>query len=74
MSNNLVLETKLYNLSTRGSGGNILNDDANYKSHIEYNIPDMIVPRINIIFSNIIFLNHYLWKHKDYVKKNFLIG
>jgi hypothetical protein len=43
MSNNLILETKLYNLSTRGSGGNILNDDNNYKSHIEYNIPDMIV-------------------------------
>ena len=43
MSNNLILETKLYNLSTRGSGGNILNDDTNYKSHIEYNIPDMIV-------------------------------
>lgn len=43
MSNNLILETKLYNLSTRGSGGNILNADTNYKSHIAYNIPDMIV-------------------------------
>ena len=43
MSNNLVLETKLFNLSTRGSGGNILNEDRDYKSHIEYNIPDMIV-------------------------------
>lgn len=43
MSNNLVLETKLYNLSTRASGGTILNADVNYKSHIEYNIPDMIV-------------------------------
>lgn len=43
MSNNLVSETKLYNLSTRGSGGNILNEIRDYKSHIEYNIPDMIV-------------------------------
>jgi len=43
MSNNLILETKIFNLSTRGSGGNILNDDKDYKSYIEYNIPDMIV-------------------------------
>jgi hypothetical protein len=43
MSNNLILETKIFNLSTRGSGGNILNDDRDYKSYIEYNIPDMIV-------------------------------
>jgi len=48
MSNNLVLETKLFNLSTRGSGGNILNEDRDYKSHIEYNIPDMIVRDENI--------------------------
>lgn len=50
MSNNsnLILETKLYNLSTRGSGGNILNEDRNYKSNIEYNIPDMIVRDENI--------------------------
>jgi hypothetical protein len=40
---NLILDTKKYNLSTRGSGGNILNEDTNYKSSIEYNIPDMIV-------------------------------
>ena len=36
----LVLETKLFNLSTRGSSGNILN--ADYKSLIEYDIPNMI--------------------------------
>ena len=40
---NLILESKIYNLSTRGSSGNILNDDTNFKSQIEYNIPDMIV-------------------------------
>ena len=36
----LVLETKLFNLSTRGSSGNVLN--ADYKSLIEYDIPNMI--------------------------------
>jgi hypothetical protein len=41
--NNLICESKSYNLSTRGSAGNILNLDPNYKSQIEYNIPDMIV-------------------------------
>ena len=40
---NLILESKIYNLSTRGSCGNILNADSNFKSQIEYNIPDMIV-------------------------------
>ena len=40
---NLILDTKKYNLSTRGSGGNILNEERDYKSSIEYNIPDMIV-------------------------------
>ena len=39
----LILDTKKYNLSTRGSGGNILNEERDYKSSIEYNIPDMIV-------------------------------
>jgi hypothetical protein len=48
MSNNLVLETKIFNLSTRGSGGNILNENRDYKSYIEYNIPDMIVRDENI--------------------------
>ena len=40
---NLILDTKKYNLSTRGSGGNILNEERDYKFSIEYNIPDMIV-------------------------------
>jgi hypothetical protein len=40
---NLILDTKKYNLSTRGSGGNILNEERDYKSSVEYNIPDMIV-------------------------------
>ena len=40
-NNNLVLETKLFNLSTRGSACILLNGEN--KSHVEYNIPDMIV-------------------------------
>ena len=44
----LILDTKKYNLSTRGSGGNILNEERDYKSSIEYNIPDMIVRDENI--------------------------
>ena len=40
---NLVLETKIYNLTTHGSSCSILNPDPNYKSLVEYNIPDMIV-------------------------------
>ena len=40
-SNNLVLETNLYNLSTRGSSCVLLNGEM--KSHLEYNIPDMIL-------------------------------
>ena len=39
----LVQETKLFNLSTRSSAGRILNNDPNYKSLIEYDIPSMIV-------------------------------
>jgi hypothetical protein len=39
---NLIVETKTYNLSTRGSAGKILNTDPNYKSLIEYVVPDMI--------------------------------
>ena len=43
MSNeNLVLETKLYNLSTRSSSCNILNANTDFKSLVEYNIPNMI--------------------------------
>ena len=37
---NLVLETKLFNLSTRGSSVNVLNGD--YKSLVQYDIPSMI--------------------------------
>jgi len=43
MNNNLICETKTYNLSTRSNSGTILNSDPNMKSFIEYNIPDMIV-------------------------------
>ena len=39
---NLIYETKMYNLSTRSSSCNILNEDVNYKSLCEYNIPNMI--------------------------------
>ena len=39
---NLVLETVLFNLSTRGTACNILNTDTNFKSLCEYNIPNMI--------------------------------
>ena len=42
MGDNLVLETKLFNLSTRSTSGNILNSIPNYKSQIEYNVPNMI--------------------------------
>lgn len=38
----LILETKLFNLSTRGSACKILNEDTNYKSKVEYFIPNMI--------------------------------
>ena len=38
----LILETKLVNLSTRGSACNILNAITDYKSLCEYNIPNMI--------------------------------
>jgi hypothetical protein len=39
----LVQETKMFNLSTRSSCGTILNADPNFKSQVEYNIPNMIV-------------------------------
>jgi len=38
----LVQETRSFNLSTSSSAGTILNLDTNYKSRIQYNIPDMI--------------------------------
>ena len=40
---NLIIETKMFNLSTRGTACNILNEDKNYKSRCEYDIRDMIV-------------------------------
>jgi len=40
---NLIVETKMFNLSTRGSACNILNADTNYKSRCEYDIRNMIV-------------------------------
>jgi hypothetical protein len=39
---NLVLETKMFNLSTRGSSCNILNTNPEFKSLAEFNIPNMI--------------------------------
>ena len=39
----LVLESKNFNLSTRSSAGSVLNADTNFKSQIEFNVPDMIV-------------------------------
>jgi hypothetical protein len=39
--NNYILDTKTYNLSTRASAGTILNTDPNYKSYIQYNIPEL---------------------------------
>jgi hypothetical protein len=38
----LIVETKLFNLSTRGTACNILNSDKNFKSKCEFNIPNMI--------------------------------
>lgn len=39
----LILETKMFNLSTRSSCGTCLNANPDFKSNIEYNIPNMIV-------------------------------
>lgn len=44
----LVLESKIFNLSTRGSAGTILNEDPNFKSRIRFDVPDMIVRDENI--------------------------
>jgi hypothetical protein len=38
----LIKETKQVHLSTTSSGGRVLNSDVNYKSQIEYNIPNLI--------------------------------
>lgn len=48
--NNLFCETKTYNFNTRSSCGRILNSDTNYKSYIQYDVPDMIVRDDNIEF------------------------
>jgi len=40
---NLIVETKMFNLSTRGTACNILNEEIDYKSKCEYDIRDMIV-------------------------------
>lgn len=56
MSNNsqsagtLILDQKVYNLSTRSSSGLILNDNPNFKSHIRYDIPNLIVPDDSIAY------------------------
>jgi hypothetical protein len=39
----LVLETKLFNLSTNSKGCQILNSNKNYQSLCQYSIPNMIV-------------------------------
>ena len=44
----LVLESKVFNLSTRGSAGTILNEDINFKSRIRFDVPDMIVRDENV--------------------------
>jgi len=49
-NSNLVVETKLYNLSTRGTGCKILNSNTDYKSRCEYFIPNMIVRDENVEF------------------------
>lgn len=47
-STHLVLESKVYNLSTRGSAGTVLNEDVNFKSRIRFDVPDMIVRDENV--------------------------
>lgn len=49
----LICDQKCYHLSTRSSSGNILNNDPNYKSHIQYNIPNLIVPDDSIAYIEI---------------------
>ena len=43
MSQGLILETKLFNLSTNSKGCTILNQNKNYQSLCQYYIPNMIV-------------------------------
>jgi len=47
-STHLVLESKVYNFSTRGSAGTVLNEDINFKSKIRFDVPDMIVRDENV--------------------------
>ena len=42
MNQSLVLETKLFNLSTNSKGCTILNQNKNYQSLCQYYIPNMI--------------------------------
>lgn len=44
----LVLESKVFNLSTRGTAGTILNEDVNFKSKIRFDVPDMITRDENV--------------------------
>ena len=48
--NDLILESKKFNLSTRGSSCRILNENIDFKSYCEYNIPDMIIRDESIEF------------------------
>ena len=41
-NNSYILDTRTYHLSTRSSSGVILNPDANYKSFIRYDIPNLL--------------------------------
>jgi len=42
MSDSLVYDTKMFNLSTRGTACLVLNENQDYKSLCQYNIPQMI--------------------------------
>ena len=44
----LIKETKQIHLSTTSGAGKILNADVNYKSQIEFNIPNLIRKEDNI--------------------------
>ena len=48
IGSHLVLESKVFNLSTRSSAGTILNEDPNFKSKIRFDVPDMIVRDDNV--------------------------
>lgn len=48
IGSHLVLESKVFNLSTRSSAGTILNEDVNFKSKIRFDVPDMIVRDENV--------------------------